>query len=94
MSQIEILNKMLREMDNELNSLNQFIKDKEELINHIILRIEELNSNLSKENEILSDSLKKRDRLSELKSEVETNYKQIDEGVNTLVDILRTKKLM
>lgn len=93
MSQIDILNKMLNEMNNEITILNEFINNKTALIDHIVLRIEELNTNLSKEQEILNDSLKKREKMSELKDEVYMNYKQIDEGVNTLVEILKTKNL-
>lgn len=91
MSQIDILNRMLNEMENEINSLNQFIDEKQKLIQHIIFRVEELNNNLISEQDILNDSLKKRDKMTELKNEVYMNYKQIDEGVNTLVEILKTK---
>lgn len=93
MSQIDILNKMLNEMNQDIDLLNTFISEKQELIEHIIVRINELNSNLIKEQEILDDSLKKRDKMTELKNEVYTNYKQIDAGVNTLVEILKTKNL-
>lgn len=93
MSQIEILNRMLCEMNHEIDIHNEFINEKERLTEHMVNKISELGENLVKEQEFLNDSIKKRDKLICLKDEVNTNYKQIDDGVNTLVDILKSKHL-
>lgn len=91
MSQIEILQKMLSDMENQINQLNNFIKNKEELIDHTNRRIEELNNNMIIEKDALEVAVKKREKMLEMQSEVHINFNQINESVNTLVEILKTK---
>ena len=89
MAQIEMLNKMLFNMEQEIIKLEMLIKEKTETIHSYELKIEELNTNLTKEKELLTDALKKKDQMSELKEEVNMNYNQINQGVDNLVNILK-----
>jgi DNA repair exonuclease SbcCD ATPase subunit len=91
MSQIEILQKMLSDMDKNINQLNTFIENKEGMIHSIISRIEELNANLLTEKASLTEAISKREKMIEMQTEVQSNYNQINESVNTLVEILKTK---
>jgi hypothetical protein len=91
MSQIEILQKMLHDMEQNINHLNTFIENKEGMIDSIIFRIEELNANLLSEKASLSEAISKREKMLEMQTEVQSNYNQINESVNTLVEILKTK---
>ena len=91
MSQIELLQKMLTNMETQINKLNEYIHEKEELINYTNKRIDELNINLFKEKEALDIAEKKREKMLEMQREVMSNFNQINESVNTLVDILKTK---
>ncbi len=91
MSQIEILQKMLVDMENNINQLNNIITQKEEIINNIKYRINELNTNLITERNELTEATNKREKMLEMQSEVSLNYNQINESVNTLVEILKKK---
>jgi hypothetical protein len=91
MSQIEILRKMLVDMDKNINQLNEYIQEKELMIEHNKNRIEELNANLITEKNALAEAVLKREKMTEMQSEVESNFNQINESVNTLVEILKTK---
>ena len=91
MSQIEILRKMLVDMENNINQLNNIITQKEKNINNIKNRIDELNTNLIKEKNDLTEALNKREKMLEMQLEVSLNYNKINESVNTLVEILKKK---
>jgi len=91
MSQIELLQKMLTNMETQINKLNEYIHEKEEIIDYTNKRIDELNINLFKEKEALDIAEKKREKMLEMQREVMSNFNQINESVNTLVDILKTK---
>jgi hypothetical protein len=91
MSQIDTLQKLLSDMETQLNKLDEYIKLKEETIEYTSQRIEELNRNLLVEQESLSNALKRKVKMTDMQNEVLTNYNQINESVNTLVEILRTK---
>jgi hypothetical protein len=91
MAQIQTLQKMLNDMESQINQLNEHISNKEQLIEHTILRINELNTKLVTEKEELDVALNKREKMLEMQSEVQINYKQINESVDTLVEILKTK---
>jgi hypothetical protein len=91
MSQFEVLNKMLFNMNNEIVTLNQYISEKGEGIQHMKDRVKELETILLKEQEHIEDAIKKRDKLVELRDEATNNFKQIEEGVGTLIDILTSK---
>jgi len=91
MSKIDILNKLINDMDKEIKELNDFIITKNNMIDSLKNKLDEINSTLIKEEEILNENTKKRDQLIELKSEVNINYNQINQGVDTLVEILKNK---
>lgn len=91
MAQIEVLQKMLIDMETQINKLNEYIHEKEDFIDYTNKRIDELNQNLIKEQEALETAAKKREKMLEMQNEVLSNFNQINESVNTLVDILKTK---
>jgi predicted RNase H-like nuclease (RuvC/YqgF family) len=91
MSKIDILNKLINDMDKEIKELNDYIITKSNLIDSLKNKLDEINSTLIKEEEIQNENTKKRDQLIELKSEVNINYNQINQGVDTLVEILKNK---
>ncbi len=91
MSQIQTLQKMLSDMEYQITQLNEYISKKEELIKYTLERISELNSKLIVERDELETSLNKREKMLEMQSEVQINYKQINESVDTLVEILKSK---
>ncbi len=51
-------------------------------------KIMELTQNLDDEKKILDESIKKINSITELKTESESYYKQIEQGVDTLLNIL------
>ncbi len=91
MSQIEVLQKMLVDMEKNINQLDHVIQQKESLIKNITVRIDELNLNLITEKNELLDAQTKREKILEMQSEVQSNYNQINENVNTLIEILSRK---
>lgn len=91
MSQIDTLQKLLSDMETQLNKLNEYIKLKEEAIEYTNQRIEELNRNLIVDQKSLSNALERKVKMTDMQNEVLTNYNQINESVNTLVEILKTK---
>jgi hypothetical protein len=90
MSNIENLVQILRNMNSEIVDLNKQINIKNKRIVEIIDRIEELNSSLSQEKKELEILNRKKDKVTDLQTVAEGNFKQINESVNTLLDILKT----
>lgn len=90
MSNIENLVQLLRNMNNEISDLTKQINVKGTRIVEINKRIEELNTSLIQETEELDVLNKKKQKVSELQLVAENNFKQINESVNTLLDILKT----
>ena len=88
MSKINILNEKLINIDKSLISLEKVKKEKENAIMVIQQRIMELSTTLEEERKILDESIKKINSITELKIESESYYKQIEQGVDTLLNIL------
>lgn len=88
MSKINILNERLMSIDKSLSALEKIKKEKEHTIMVIQQKIMELTANLDEEKKILDDSIKKINSITELKTESESYYKQIEQGVDTLLNIL------
>jgi chromosome segregation ATPase len=91
MSRIELLNKLLGDMDASLNQLNRSIHDKEENIKQISSHLHDLQVSLEREQVSLDELNKNRSDLIELQTETKSNYKQIEDGVNTLLEILQSR---
>ncbi len=90
MSNIENLLQILRNMNNEITDLDKNIQIKNNRVGEIKNRLEELNASLLQEKDDLNVLYLKREKVNELKTVAETNFKQINESVNTLLDILKT----
>ena len=88
MSKINILNERLTNIDRTLVSLEKVKKEKENTIRIIQEKILELTTSLEEERKILDESVKKINSITELKTESESYYKQIEQGVDTLLNIL------
>ena len=88
MSKINILNDRLTNLDKTLGLLERIKKEKENTIMVIQQKILELTTNLDDEKKILEETTKKIISITELKTESESYYKQIEQGVDTLLNIL------
>jgi hypothetical protein len=88
MSKINILNERLTNIDKTLCLLEKVKKEKENAIMVIQQKILELTTSLDEERKVLDDSIKKINSITELKIESESYYKQIEQGVDTLLNIL------
>jgi chromosome segregation ATPase len=88
MSKINILNERLSNIDKTLVSLEKVKNEKENAIMIIQQKILELTITLEEERKILEESNKKINSITELKTESESYYKQIEQGVDTLLNIL------
>ena len=88
MSKINILNEKLINIDKTLIYLEKVKKEKENAIMVIQQRMMELSTTLEEERKILDESIKKINSITELKVESESYYKQIEQGVDTLLNIL------
>jgi chromosome segregation ATPase len=88
MSKINILNERLSNIDKKLVSLEKVKNEKENAIMIIQQKILELTITLEEERKILEESNKKINSITELKTESESYYKQIEQGVDTLLNIL------
>ena len=88
MSKINVLNERLMNIDKTLASLENIKKEKENKIMTIQQRIMELTTCLEEEKKVLDESVKKINSITELKTESESYYKQIEQGVDTLLNIL------
>jgi predicted nucleic acid-binding Zn-ribbon protein len=88
MSKINILNERLSNIDKTLVTLEKVKKEKENIIMSIQQKILELTTSLEDEKKILDESVKKINSITELKIESESYYKQIEQGVDTLLNIL------
>ena len=75
-------------IDKTLASLENIKKEKENKIMTIQQRIMELTTCLEEEKKVLDESVKKINSITELKTESESYYKQIEQGVDTLLNIL------
>jgi chromosome segregation ATPase len=89
---IENLVQLLRNMNAEIKDLNTQIENKSNRIVAITKHIDELNTSLMSEKQLLDVLNKKRDKVTELQSVAETNFKQINDSVTTLLEILNTGK--
>lgn len=88
MSKINILNERLLKIDISLKGLEKIKKDKESSILIIQQNLMDLNSRLEEEKKLLEEATKKINSITELKKESESYYKQIEQGVDTLLNIL------
>ena len=88
MSKINILNERLNNIDKTLVSLEKVKREKENTIMAIQQKILELTTSLEEEKKILDESIKRINSITELKTESESYYKQIEQGVDTLLNIL------
>jgi len=90
MSKINILNEQLTNIDRTLVSLEKVKHEKENTIRIIQEKIVELTTSLEEERKILDESVKRINSITELKIESESYYKQIEQGVDTLLNILES----
>jgi predicted nucleic acid-binding Zn-ribbon protein len=90
MSKINILNERLTNIDRTLVSLEKVKHEKENTIRIIQEKIVELTTSLEEERKILDESVKRINSITELKIESESYYKQIEQGVDTLLNILES----
>ena len=88
MSKITVLNDKLSNLDKTLEGLEKIRREKENSIMTFQQKIMELNTILEQEKKTLEDSVKKINSITELKKESESYYKQIEQGVDTLLNIL------
>jgi chromosome segregation ATPase len=93
MSKINILNERLTNIDKSLVSLEKVRKEKENAIMTIQQKILELTTTLEEERKIMDECVKKINSITELKTESESYYKQIEQGVDTLLNILDSSLL-
>ena len=93
MSKINILNERLTNIDRTLVSLEKVKHEKENTIRIIQEKIVELTTSLEEERKILDESVKRINSITELKIESESYYKQIEQGVDTLLNILDSSTL-
>jgi uncharacterized phage infection (PIP) family protein YhgE len=89
---IENLVQLLRNMNVEIKDLNMQIENKSSRIEAITKHINELNTSLNSEKESLDVLNKKREKVTELQAVAESNFKQINDSVTTLLEILNTGK--
>ena len=88
MSKINILNERLNNIDKTLVSIEKVKREKENTIMAIQQKILELTTSLEEEKKVLDESVKRINSITELKTESESYYKQIEQGVDTLLNIL------
>jgi predicted nucleic acid-binding Zn-ribbon protein len=88
MSKITILNDKLSNIDKTLVGLEKIRSEKESAIMNLQQKMMELNNTLEQEKNTLEDCVKKINSITELKKESESYYKQIEQGVETLLNIL------
>lgn len=93
MSKITVLNDKLSNLDKTLEGLEKIRREKENSIMTFQQKIMELNTILEQEKKTLEDSIKKINSITELKRESESYYKQIEQGVDTLLNILDSSTL-
>ncbi len=77
-------------MKEKLARMNKEVTETETVIDSMVKRIEELSGNLEAERAKLNQLLSQRKMLMELQDEAISNYKQIDEHVNTILDLFQT----
>ena len=93
MSKITVLNDRLSNLDKTLVGLEKIKKEKENAITNLQQKMMEINVILEEERKTLEDSVKKITSITELKKESESYYKQIEQGVDTLLNILDSSSL-
>jgi chromosome segregation ATPase len=82
--QIEHMNKRILDIEKELSNRKTFIQD----LNEQKLKIEET---LLTENSAYDTLFQNFEYLKEVRTNTTTNYNQIEESANTLLDILKNK---
>jgi len=88
MSKITTLNEKLSNLDKTLASIETIKYDKENAIIYLQQQLMDLNKQLENEKEMLETAVKKINSIKEIKRESESYYKQIEQGVDTLLNIL------
>ena len=91
MSRIDLLNKLLGDMEISLKDLDRSIHEKEENIRQMTSHLTDLKVSLEAEQSSLDELVRNRSDLVDLQAESRSNYRQIDDGVNTLLDILQSR---
>lgn len=88
---LETLKKQMDEMDAKIKKIESDIDKKTKLINELEQNYEKISIQLNSEKKLFISLEENKNYLIEIKSETESNFKQINDAATTLLEILKSK---
>ncbi len=85
------LQQKMQNMKININEINRIIEKKSEMVTSLKEQQKEINKKITTEENGLNDNIKKKDELEKTLQEVNNSYKQLDDAVSSILNMINNK---
>jgi len=85
------LQQKMQNMKININEINRIIEKKSEMIVSLKEQQKEINKKITTEENGLNDNIKKKDELEKTLQEANNSYKQLDDAVSSILNMINNK---
>lgn len=85
------LQQKLQNMKININEINRIVEKKTEMINTLKEQQNEINKKIMTEEAGLNDNLRKKENMEQTLEEANHNYKQLEEAVSSILNMINNK---
>lgn len=85
------LQQKMQNMKININEINRIIEKKSEMVASLKEQQNEINKKITMEENGLNDNIKKKDELEKTLQEVNNSYKQLDDAVSSILNMINNK---
>jgi predicted nucleic acid-binding Zn-ribbon protein len=85
------LQQKMQNMKININEINRIIEKKSEMVASLKEQQNEINKKIIMEENGLNDNIKKKDELEKTLQEVNNSYKQLDDAVSSILNMINNK---
>ena len=85
------LQQKMQNMKININEINRIIEKKSEMISSLKDQQKEINNKIATEENGLNDNIKKKDDLEKTLQEVNNSYKQLEDAVSSILNMINNK---
>lgn len=85
------LQQKMQNMKININEINRIIEKKSEMVASLKEQQKEINKKITTEENGLNDNIKKKDELEKTLQEANNSYKQLDDAVSSILNMINNK---
>lgn len=85
------LQQKMQNMKININEINRIIEKKSEMVDSLKEQQKEINKKITTEENGLNDNIKKKDELEKTLQEANNSYKQLDDAVSSILNMINNK---